>query len=223
MRVLAVLFAAAAGCAAPDAISQQKMIASPPAAAALCVTHGTADTSVLVTTEDGAMRAVMPPASSASGDTADVTFTVHGEAVPPVPLADGTIRHQVALKLRAQDGCNVLYVAWRKEPKPWIQVQLKRNPGKKTAAECGAQGYTQGVPTSPPAAVGAFDDGAPHELGAAVAGAVVTVTVDGQVAWVGTVDAAVGDLAGPVGIRSDNLALTAVLRGMTSCAGVVGD
>ena len=62
-------------------------------------------------------------------------------------LANGQDRRQVGLKLRAQDGCNVVYVMWRLDPKPKLDVSVKRNPGKRTHEECGADGYTKVKPT----------------------------------------------------------------------------
>ena len=85
-------------------------------------------------------------ALGAGGDAAALTFTYQGEAENTRELASGELRRQLGLKLRAQDGCNVVYVMWRLDPTPKLEVSVKFNPGKRTHEECGADGYTKVKP-----------------------------------------------------------------------------
>lgn len=139
------------------------------------------------------------------GDAAAMTVTVHGETQERRALASGQERRQLGLKLHADNGCNLVYVMWRLDPKPKLEVSVKRNPGQRTAKECGANGYQKVKPTFTKLAA-TLDDGSPHELRAEIAGATLTAWVDGAVAWRGTLPASARDLTGPAGVRSDNLA-----------------
>ncbi|HEX9102476.1 MAG TPA: hypothetical protein VF997_09740, partial [Polyangia bacterium] len=99
------------------------------------------------------LRAVV---DAADGDEAELGFSILGPSDGAAPLASGELRRQVGLKLRAADGCNLLYVMWRVEPKAELVVSLKRNPGQRTHRECGARGYRNlvaraGAPPPPPA------------------------------------------------------------------------
>jgi hypothetical protein len=49
-----------------------------------------------------------PPARAAR-----LVFTYKGEPEQVAKLASGEVAHQVGLKLRAKDTCNVLYVMWK--------------------------------------------------------------------------------------------------------------
>ncbi len=140
-----------------------------------------------------------------AGDAASVKVTVHGATTESRALASGQQRRQLGLKLRAGDGCNLVYVMWRLDPKPKLDVSVKRNPGARTAKECGARGYTKVRPDGalPPPAL---DDGTPHELRAEIAGDLLTAWIDGRVSWQGKLPDDARELAGPAGLRSDNLA-----------------
>lgn len=167
----------------------------------LCVTRGNfADTKIDVPT----FRAV---ALGKSGDAAAVSVVVHGETTNVRALSSGEERHQLGVKLRAQDGCNLVYVMWRLDPKPKIAVSVKLNPGMATAQECGANGYTNVKPawSASAADLPILDDGKPHSLRAEISGDALTAWVDGTVAWQGTLPESARDLAGPAGVRSDNL------------------
>ena len=95
---------------------------------------------------------------------------------------------------------------WRAEPAQELVVTLKRNPGLRTHAQCGTRGYQTLRPRAssrPPALVAGKEHLLEAELSAA---GLLVVTIDGSPVWQGPVDA--GDLAGPAGLRSDNLRFT---------------
>ena len=149
------------------------------------------------------MRAVV---DASDGNEAELRFTVRGPSDGVAPLASGELRRQVGLKLRAADGCNLLYVMWRLEPKAQLVVSVKRNPGQRTHAECGARGYRNlvaraGAQPAPPA------PGVEHRLRARLDRRVLRVWADRTLAWEGDVGDDVPALRGPAGVRSDNLAL----------------
>ena len=169
-------------------------------AAELCVTRG-----------DITDRAITQPtvrafAVGAGGDAAQLAFTYRGDAATSRALANGQPRRQVGLKLRAEDGCNVIYVMWRLDPKPKLEVSVKRNPNKRTHEECGAEGYTK-VRVAHATAVPALVAGDAHTLRAEIVGDQLTAWIDGRVAWQGQLPDDARALAGPAGLRSDNLAL----------------
>ena len=173
-----------------------------PSAAGLCVTKGAIrGEGATLTVTDPTVRAVVP---GSSGDRASLRFTYRGDTDKLVALGSGQIRKQIGLKLRAEDGCNLVYVMWRFEPKPGIEVQVKSNPGDRTHSECGTDGYIKiaaddPVPVARPAA------GETHTLAATITGDRLEATIDGDVVWKGTLDKAARDLDGPAGYRSDNV------------------
>ncbi len=175
---------------------------SPVAADRLCVTKGAASIGATVT--EPTMRAV---ALGSSGDAASLTFVFRGDTATSRELASGESRRQLGLKLRAQDGCNLLYVMWRLDPKPSLAVSLKRNPGKRTHRECGANGYTRLKPTRDAtlAPIPALTPGASHTLRAELAGNDLLAWIDDQLVWRGPLPPAARDLTGPAGLRSDNV------------------
>lgn len=172
-----------------------------PIESALCVTTGAAALGGVV--EAPAMRAV---AKHTDGEAAAVTFTYRGETANKKSLASGEVRRQLGLKLRAENGCNLIYVMWRLDPKPMVYAQLKRNPGAKDHEACGASGYRKlrAAETTPPpplvpdrrytlrAEIDEHDE--------------LRVYIDDTLHWRGPLPAAVRDLRGPAGLRSDNLA-----------------
>ena len=175
---------------------------SPVAADRLCVTKGAASVGATVT--EPTMRAV---ALGSSGDAASLAFVFRGDTATSRELASGESRRQLGLKLRAQDGCNLLYVMWRLDPKPSLSVSLKRNPGQRTHRECGASGYTRMKPSRglALASVPALTPGASHSLRAELAGDDLLAWIDDQLVWRGPLPAAARDLTGPAGLRSDNV------------------
>jgi hypothetical protein len=130
-------------------------------------------------------------------------FHYFGPTGDAAPLDDGEVRAQLGLKLRAQDGCNLVYVMWRIAPEAKLVVSVKYNPGMYTHAQCGARGYRNVVPAwARP--VPQVTPGATHVLTADLRGDALAVSVDGAVAWQGTLGPEVLSFDGPVGVRSDN-------------------
>ena len=166
----------------------------------LCVTKGEV--------AGGAVRepTVRAYARGATGDAAQLTFTFNGDADTARALANGELRRQMGLKLRAQDSCNVVYVMWRLDPRPKLEVSVKANPGKRTNQECGADGYTKIKPgvsrPLPPLEVGST-----HTLRAEIVGDTLTAWVDNVHVWTGTLPADARAITGPAGMRSDNVKL----------------
>jgi len=195
------------GVAAADRLDKQEppmVKLSPIARDALCVTKGAARVGERVT--QPTMRAF---AHETSGDAAALTFTYRGETEQARALASGQERRQLGLKLRAANGCNLVYVMWRLDPKPKLEISVKYNPGMTTHKQCGASGYTKVAPVEhrvvPPLVAGDT-----HTLHAEIAGDRLTVWIDDQPSWRGTLPAQARELSGPAGLRSDNLAFDLV-------------
>lgn len=149
----------------------------------------------------GGMRAYVP--GSEGADRGSVRFTYLGPSASTSRLASGELRRQIGLKLRAADTCNVIYVMWHIEPTEGVRVSVKSNPGRHAHAECGAGGYV----AQRPARVGAVPSirrGERHVLTAELRGTVLSVDVDGALAWEGPLSREAFALEGPVGVRSDN-------------------
>jgi len=149
---------------------------------------------------DAKVRFVAPGTSNA----ARVAFTYDGPTHAIVPLESGALREQFGLKLRAQDGCNLLYVMWRLRPVNEIVVSTKNNPGLTTSAQCGARGYTNLAPARREA-LPIVTAGSTHTLGAAIENGQLTVRADGAVVWEGALTAQALANDGPTGVRTDNV------------------
>lgn len=185
-----------------------------------CFTQGGAadedGASILI--EDPATRGVVPGTETPMDvlQEATLTFTYLGETEETVPLGSGAIRHQIGVKLRAQDPCNVLYVMWRLDDRQ-IAVQVKRNPGEDTSAECGNDGYgtVKYISTNVPAVA----IGEPHTLYARVRNQWVRVYADGVLAWEGSLVTAAtphgADFTGDIGLRTDNASAWMELEGVS--------
>lgn len=169
---------------------------TPVAHDALCVTKGAVDKGAVT---EPTVRAF---ARGSDGDAAQLTFTYRGQSAAGRELASGQLRRQVGLKLRAQDSCNVVYVMWRLDPKPRLEVSVKSNPGKHTHDECGAEGYTK---VKPAANVAELEDGKTYTLRAEISGDELVAWIDGALAWRGTLPSTARDIRGPAGLRSDNV------------------
>jgi len=182
---------------------------APVAAPSLCVTKGSA--SLGGTIQEPTVRAV---ALGSSGEAASLSLLFRGDTAVSRELASGEARRQLGLKLRAQDGCNLLYVMWRLDPKPAVIVSLKLNPGKRTNQECGANGYTRlkpdraAVPALGP--VPALSAGASHTLRAEIVHDDLLAWIDDQLVWRGPLPASARALSGPAGLRSDNVSFDLV-------------
>jgi hypothetical protein len=146
------------------------------------------------------VRAVVP---SVTSPVAELRFTYLGPAELQRTLASGELRCQVGLKLRAQDGCNLVYVMWRISPKPGLVVSVKYNPGQHTSAACGNRGYTN-VSARQTGPVPTLAPNAPHTLRADLEGQELRVLVDGALVWAGELPREMLDFEGPVGLRTDN-------------------
>jgi hypothetical protein len=142
-------------------------------------------------------------------ESARLWFRYLGESTTTVPLGSGLIRRDIGLKLRSANPCNLVYAMWHAFPDNAIEIQVKRNPGQTTSAQCGNRGYTTiaTIPLGP--GDGTADHGA-HELlvqTSRVAGGALAMSVfiNGGLLRQLTLPAAqTAGLEGPVGIRSDN-------------------
>ena len=154
----------------------------------------------LLHTDDAKVRAVL---RREGGPIAELRFTYLGPSQQQVPLSSGEMRSQIGLKLRAEDGCNLLYAMWRIAPKPGVVVSVKRNPGQHSSGDCGNGGYTN-LRARRGVKVPAFEAGARHSLRAEQRGDELRVLVDGAPVWEGTLPPDALSLHGPPGFRSDN-------------------
>jgi len=171
------------------------------AASELCTSSGHLEArQSLVHVDSGCMRTVIAGDSSA---TAALEFTYRGPSPQTVPFASGEVRSQIGLKLRAKDTCNIVYVMWYAAPGKGVHVSVKNNPGQSTHAECVDRGYHAVAPEwSAPVPIVQVNE--KRVLRAAIEGQVITVHVDGALAWKGTLPAEAFTFDGPVGVRSDN-------------------
>jgi hypothetical protein len=170
----------------------------------ICVTHGQLDKSAATLAVNvPTFRAV---ALGTTGEAVALNFTYQGNSKETRALASGELRRQIGLKLRAANGCNLVYVMWRLDPRPELEISTKVNPGMATHAECGANGYTKLKKPSYRTAVPALLTGERHVLQAEIAGNELLAWIDGELAWRGDLPAEVKDITGPSGFRSDNLA-----------------
>jgi hypothetical protein len=157
--------------------------------------------------ESAKMRAF---SRAGAGHAAELAFEYGGRTDEVSRLASGEVREQVGLKLRAEDGCNLVYVVWRIHPVPEVVVQLKRNPGEHTHAQCGTDGYVLEKPAWR-TAVPDLHPGDRHKLRAELRGESMTVFVDDRPVWRGEVPGS-EQLHGTVGIRTDNAKVRFELR-----------
>lgn len=213
-RLRTTLIALVMACSGSSAAPSRQVAAepigelTPTRRASMCVTLGHVDSGAFA----GAItapkvRAVVP---DAHGDAAELRFVYAGPSEEEAPLASGQVRRQVGLKLRAADGCNLVYVMWRWAPgRPMLEVSVKRNRGAATHAACGTAGYRKLEPDrvvrAPRPAYGNA-----HTLSARIEGDRLTATIDGTVVWRGSIGADARDLRGLAGLRTDNVALSSV-------------
>ncbi len=176
----------------------------------LCVTNG------VVSALDGDRLAVDTPSSraivqagteTAADQIAEIQFQYLGPSQDSRPLASGELRRQIGLKLRAQDGCNLIYAMWHIEPDARVAVSIKRNAGLHTHKQCGAHGYinfkSRDGGDLPP-----IRPGEAHTLRAELHGTELTITADGNVAWQGSLGSVMALPVGPPGFRTDNARFT---------------
>jgi len=207
MRALLLLLAACTGTrteAAPATTTRAPSVeVAPIKSDALCVTKGELDGAAI---EVPTMRGY---ALGAGGDAAQLTFTYKGESHESRPLASGDVRRQIGLKLRAQDSCNVIYVMWRLDPRPKLDISVKVNPGQTAHEQCGADGYTK-IRSRTKALVPAFEFNTTHTLRAEIVGDDIFAWVDGTLLFQGRLPDAARSIHGPAGLRSDNVAFDLV-------------
>lgn len=166
----------------------------------LTVTRGAIDARAIT---QPTVRAV----ATGGGDAAQLVFTFLGASATSRALANGSLRRQLGLKLRAQDSCNVIYVMWRLDPEPGLDVSVKHNPGMRSHAECGAAGYVMVQPSHPVGELPVLVEGASHALRAEIVGGDLFAWVDGALIWQGRLPEQAALIVGPAGLRSDNVAL----------------
>ncbi|ADO71794.1 conserved uncharacterized protein [Stigmatella aurantiaca DW4/3-1] len=168
----------------------------------LHVTQGTVNAGPdgRLTVEESKVRAVLPGLDATA---AELRFKYLGPTRVQKTLASGELRQQLGLKLRARDGCNVVYVMWRIRPQAGLVVSVKSNPTAHTSADCGNRGYTR-VRADQEAPVPELVPGTSHTLHAAWEGQALHVHVDGALAWKGTLPPEAFGFEGPVGLRTDN-------------------
>jgi hypothetical protein len=176
----------------------------------LCVTEGEigADAGNRLTVEATKMRAYV---NTWTSDAVEARFTYLGGTAQESALGSGEVRRQFGLKLRAQNACNLVYAMWRFEPESKVVVSIKKNPGQTMSSECGNRGY-QNIKPHRTGPVPHLKPGDAHTLGAALHGNAMQVSIDGTPVWEGDLGPEAGDLAGPVGIRSDNTRLAFDLK-----------
>ena len=134
---------------------------------------------------------------------AEVRFTYLGPTKETAPLSSGEVRRQLGLKLRAQDGCNLVYAMWRLEPKAELVVSVKSNPGMSTSVQCDANGY-RNVKPDHASNLPAVKRGHTYTLRAIMEGSKMRVFANNNVAWQGDVGSEALAFNGPVGVRSDS-------------------
>lgn len=164
----------------------------------VCVTKGAITDNVV---SEPTMRGY---AVGAGGDAVSLKFTYKGETQNTRELASGEARRQIGLKLRAQDSCNVVYVMWRLDPRPKLDVSVKFNPNMKTHEQCGANGYTK-VRAYKKTFIPAFEYDKTHTMRAEIVGDELFAWIDGKLLWQSRLPESARLIHGPAGIRSDNV------------------
>lgn len=182
----------------------------------LCVTEGEikTDPGNTFSVDSSKMRAYV---NRWTADTIEAHFIYLGGTAQKSSLGSGEVRRQFGLKLRAQNACNLVYAMWRIDPESRLVVSVKKNPDQTTSSECKNRGY-QNIKPRHFAPVPALRSGDSHTLSAELHGKVLRVLVDSAPVWEGDLGPQVADLAGPVGIRSDNVRLSFDLKTVASGA-----
>ena len=168
----------------------------------LCVTKGKIETVSGKHLEASVpeMRAVL---KELTPQHVEAHFTYLGRSAGEKRLGSGELRRQFGLKLRAANGCNLVYAMWRIEPKAELVISVKSNPGMSTHAECGTNGYTN-IKAEKSSPVPRLQKGSSHTMRAKMDNSKLRVWVDQKLVWEGDVGQAAMAFDGPVGIRTDN-------------------
>jgi hypothetical protein len=175
----------------------------------LCVTEGALEAlpDARLAVGVAKLRAVL---ATVGPQAIEARFIYLGPTAETAPLRSGAIRQQFGLKLRAADGCNLVYAMWRFAPQPSLVVSVKSNPGLHASKACGTSGYRTVNPQHL-VPVEAPQIGTTHRLAAALDGAALRVLIDGRPVWDGELGPEGLAVDGPVGIRSDNARLELTL------------
>jgi hypothetical protein len=131
-------------------------------------------------------------------------FTYLGPTKEVARLSSREVPSQFGIKLRAHDDCNVVYVMWRFAPDQKITVSVKRNPGKRTHAECLDHGYINNIKPRIVDIPQRVEVNHPHVLTTSMSGSDLTVTADNKMVWWGDLGPVALSFNGPVGLESDN-------------------
>jgi hypothetical protein len=207
-RYALALFAALAS-ATPSRSDNSPPDLVPVTRSRLCVTEGALEAlpDARLAVGVAKLRAVL---ATVGPQAIEARFTYLGPTAETAPLRSGAIRQQFGLKLRAADGCNLVYAMWRFAPQPSLVVSVKSNPGLHASKVCGTSGYRTVNPQHL-VPVEAPQIGTTHRLAAALDGAALRVFIDGRPVWDGALGPEALAVDGPVGIRSDNARLELTL------------
>jgi len=149
--------------------------------------------------------------SRSTAQAIEARFTYLGPTAVQSPLGSGEMRRQFGLKLRTQDGCNLVHGIWRFEPESKLVVSVKNNPSEHTSTDCGNRGY-RNIKPQKASPVPLLHPGETHTVRAEMNLSEMAVFVDDTLVWEGNVGPGVLSFNGPVGIRSDNARMELVLR-----------
>jgi hypothetical protein len=212
VAVASTLAAAHAGAAGPGASAKESaMKLQCLSAGEIRVTRGEVgrDASGRLEISAPVVRAV---STVGNARAAELNFTLIGPTKEQVALRSGEMRRQFGLKLRAQNGCNLVYAIWRLEPKAELVVSVKSNPGMRTHAECHTSGY-QNIKPMRSGPLPVIKPGESHRLRAQLAeqGDGLQVFADDVLVWSGQLGQKAFEFDGPVGLRTDNVHLVADL------------
>lgn len=134
--------------------------------------------------------------------------TVHFKYLGPTNsvsyLQNGELRHQLGIKMRAQDICNLGYAMWNFDLQK-IVVSVKKNPGLRTSEECKDSGYHFDMKPGTVKAPNSVRPNEWHTLTVELIDKHLKVIADSDLVWEGEMLEDVRNIDGPVGIRSDNV------------------
>lgn len=157
---------------------------------------------------NGRLRVMDPKTrlvTTGRSNSAELRFRYHGSTAETTALASGEVRRQLGLKLRALDGCNVVYAMWRiAPPQTKLAVSVKRNEGQSRHIECGVRGYAD-VAAMRSAPIPTPVPGQSYVFAARIEGERMVVSVDTKDVWEGTLPKEAFAFDGPAGVRTDNV------------------